>query len=180
VRSVPTRATDAAPTAGTLLAATTGALEAAGSPTPRLDAELLVAHAFGRDRTWVHAHPSAELDADGVARLEAWIARRGEGEPIAYIRGFKEWFGLRVITDRRALIPRPETELLVERAIGEIAGRLVDDERDVTAWDVGTGSGAVALALALRFRAALALGRVRLIASDCSADALELAAEPGW
>jgi release factor glutamine methyltransferase len=177
VRSVPTGATDAAPTAGTLLAGTTAALEAAGSPTPRLDAELLVAHAFGRDRTWVHAHPSAELDADGVARLAAWIARRAQGEPIAYIRGFKEWFGLRVITDRRALIPRPETELLVERAIGEIAGRLVDDARDVTAWDVGTGSGAVALALAIRFRAALALGRVRLIASDCSADALELAVE---
>jgi release factor glutamine methyltransferase len=174
---MPTRAAGALPTAGALLAATTAALAAAGSPTPRLDAELLVAHAFGRDRTWVHAHPAAELDADGVTRLEQWISRRGRGEPIAYIRGFKEWFGLRVITDRRALIPRPETELLVERAIGEIAGRLVGDERGVTAWDVGTGSGAVALALALRFRAALALGRIRLIASDVSADALELAAE---
>jgi release factor glutamine methyltransferase len=164
-------------TAGALLADTTAALGAAGSPTPRLDAELLVAHAFGRDRTWLHAHPTAELGMEDISRLEEWTTRRGRGEPIAYIRGFKEWFGLRLITDQRALIPRPETELVVELAISEIAGRLVRDDRAVTAWDVGTGSGAVAVAVALRFRAALALGRIRLVASDVASEALELAAE---
>jgi release factor glutamine methyltransferase len=149
----------------------------ASSPSARLDAELLVSHAFGRDRTWLHAHPDATLDDEGRRELEGWVSRRAAGEPIAYIRGFKEWFGMRVHTDRRALIPRPETELLAESAIAEIAARLVRDDRPVLAWDVATGGGAVALALAARFSAALKLGRVRLVASDISPDALELAEE---
>ncbi|PZR62470.1 MAG: peptide chain release factor N(5)-glutamine methyltransferase [Chloroflexi bacterium] len=148
-----------------------------GSPSARLDAELLVSHAFGRDRAWLHAHPEATLDQPGGALLDGWLARRAAGEPVAYIRGFKDWFSLRLRTDPRALIPRPETELLVEAAISEIAARLVRDAEPIVAWDVGTGSGAVALAVALRFRAALTLRRLRLVASDLSADALELAAE---
>ncbi len=114
--------------------------------------------------------------ADGQ-RLAGWIERRAAGEPIAYIRGFKEWLSLRIATDSRALIPRPETELLAEAAVAELAERLSRDDRTVTAWEVGTGSGAIATALAVRFRTALALGRVRLTASDVSAEALELAAE---
>src|SRR5439155_12726451 len=89
----------------------------------------------------------------------------------------KEWFGLRVATARRELIPVPVPEILAESAIAEIAARLVRDDQVVSVWDVATGGGAVALALGLRFRAALALGRVRLLASDLSPDALELAAE---
>ena len=150
--------------AGALMSSAAAHLTDAGSETARLDAELLVSHAFGRDRTWLHAHPDATLDVDGARELGAWIERRAGGEPVAYIRGFKEWFGLRVATDRRALIPRPETELLAESAIAEIAARLVRDEQVVSVWDVATGGGAVALALALRFRAALALGRLRLLA----------------
>jgi release factor glutamine methyltransferase len=169
------------PTAGTsarsLVLSATERLRSAGSPSPRLDAELLVAHAFGRDRTWVHAHPDASLDQSEARGLDEWLARRTTGEPIAYIRGFKEWFSLRVATDSRALIPRPETELLAEAAIEEIAGRLVRDDAPISVWEVATGSGAVALAVALRFRAALVLGRIRLAASDVSAEALELAAE---
>jgi len=163
--------------AGALMASASARLTDAGSETARLDAELLVSHAFARDRTWLHAHPDATLDEEGARELETWIGRRAAGEPVAYIRGFKEWFGLRVATDPRALIPRPETELLAESAIAEIAARLVRDEEIVSVWDVATGSGAVALALALRFRAALTLGRMRLVASDLSADALELASE---
>jgi release factor glutamine methyltransferase len=155
----------------------TGVLREAGTPSPRLDAELLVGHAFGRDRAWLRAHPEAELERAEAASLEAWLIRRAAGEPIAYIRGFKEWLSLRIATDRRALIPRPETELLAEAAIGEVAARLVRDDAPVDAWEVATGSGAIALAIALRFRAALALGRLRLAASDESAEALELAAE---
>ena len=95
---------------------------------------------------------------------------------MAYIRGFKEWRSLRLRTDPRALIPRPETELVADAAIAEIADRLARGQTPV-AWDLGTGSGAIALALALRFREAIALGRVVLIASDASPEALELAAE---
>ena len=165
------------PTAGELVVRAAATLREAGSESPRLDAELLVGHAFGRDRAWLRAHPEAELDATDEKALAAWVARRAAGEPIAYIRGFKEWLSLRVATDRRALIPRPETELLAEAAVSEIAARLVRDDAPVQAWEVATGSGAVALAIALRFRAALTLGRLRLAASDLSAEALELASE---
>jgi release factor glutamine methyltransferase len=163
--------------AGRLVADTAAALRGAGIPSPRLDAELLVGHAFGRDRAWLHAHPEEELGAGEATLLAGWIERRAAGEPIAYIRGFKEWLSLRIATDARALIPRPETELLVEAAIAEISGRLVRDDTAVAAWEVATGGGAVALALALRFRTATALGRLRLAASDLSAEALELASE---
>ena len=164
-------------TAGELVGTVAGALREAGAPSPRLDAELLVGHAFGRDRAWLHAHPEAVLDTADRDRLAGWVARRGQGEPVAYIRGFKEWLSLRVATDSRALIPRPETELLADAAISEIAARLVRDQGAVQAWEVATGGGAVALAVALRFRAALTLGRLHLAASDLSAEALELAAE---
>jgi release factor glutamine methyltransferase len=160
-----------------LVTTATDRLRAAGSPTPRLDAELLVAHAFGRDRTWLLAHPDAVLAPPMAATLAGWLERRAAGEPVAYIRGFKEWLSQRVITDRRALIPRPETELLAQAAIDEIAARLVRDAEPIAVWEVATGSGAVTVALALRFRTALALGRVRLAASDVSAEAVELASE---
>jgi release factor glutamine methyltransferase len=178
--SVAPRAAVGGADARSLLLNATQALRDAGSPSPRLDAELLVSHAFGRDRSWLHAHPEAQLDPSDRESLAGWIERRATGEPIAYIRGFKEWFSLRVLTDRRALIPRPETELLAEAAIGEIAARLVDEDAPdtpIAAWEVGTGSGAVAVALALRFRTSLALGRLRLGATDLSPEALELAEE---
>jgi release factor glutamine methyltransferase len=152
-------------------------LRDAGSPSARLDAELLVAHALGRERAWLIAHPEATLEPDAAAAVAGWVERRASGEPVAYLRGHKEWFSLRVTTDARALIPRPETELLAESAIAEIADRLTRDDAHVVAWDAATGGGALALALALRFRAALALGRLELVASDLSPDALELAAE---
>ena len=151
------------------------ALREAGSPTPRLDAEVLLGHVLGRDRAWLLAHPEAAVDA-GAAWTDA-LARRATGEPVAYIRGFKEWRSLCVRTDARALVPRPETELLADAAVAEIARRLTADEATIVAWDVATGSGAVAVVLALRFRSAIALGRLRLVASDVSADALELASE---
>ena len=163
--------------ARSLMLAATERLRVAGSPSPRLDAELLVCHAFGRDRAWLHANPEATLPEAELAALAGWLERRAGGEPVAYIRGFKEWLSLRILTDRRALIPRPETELLAETAMDEIAARLVRDDAPIAAWEIGTGSGAVAVALALRFRQSLVLGRLRLGASDVSAEALELAAE---
>jgi release factor glutamine methyltransferase len=164
-------------TAGQALTDAVAALRAAGSPSSRLDAEVLVAWAFERDRAWLLAHLDELLTDGAAADLHTWVDRRARAEPIAYIRGFKEWYGLRIATDPRALIPRPETELLVDAVIRELAERLVRDDRPIVAWDVGTGSGAVAVALARRFRSALALGRLRLVASDASPDAMELASD---
>ncbi|MDQ2690138.1 MAG: peptide chain release factor N(5)-glutamine methyltransferase, partial [Chloroflexota bacterium] len=157
---------------GTAVGQATRRLRDAGSPSPRLDAELLAAHVAGRDRAWVLAHPEAEVDA---TQLEALVGRRAAGEPIAYIRGFKEWHSLRIRTDARALIPRPETELLADAAADEIDRRLASGS--VVAWEVATGSGAVAVFLALRFARAIAGAQLRLIATDISPDALALAAE---
>jgi release factor glutamine methyltransferase len=160
---------------GEAIAYGTDLLRQKGEGTPRLDAEVLLAHVVGHDRSWLLAHPEAPLE--DRAGFEALLARRALGEPIAYIRGFKEWHSLRIRTDARALIPRPETELLAEAATSEIAARLVRDDAKVVAWEVATGSGAVALEVARRFRQALSLRRLQLIASDVSPDALELAAE---
>ena len=159
---------------GAALTAATLRLRDAGQPTPRLDAEVLLAHVTGRDRTWLLAHPEADLE-EGDAFSDA-VGRRAAGEPVAYIRRFKEWRSLRIRTDARALIPRPETELVVATAAAEIASRL--ERQPITvAWDVATGSGAIALALALDFRRDLEDGLLRLIATDVSTDALALAAE---
>ena len=157
-----------------VLARAAAALRDGGSPTPRLDAEVLLAHVLGTDRSWLHAHPEATVEP---AAFDALVDRRRGGEPIAYLRGFKEWRSLRIRTDARALVPRPETELLLDQAIDEVVRRMARDREPIVAWEVATGTGAVAVALALRFREALALGRLRLIASDVSPDALELAAE---
>jgi release factor glutamine methyltransferase len=142
------------------------------SPTPRLDAEVLLAHVTDRERSWLLAHP--EGDVEGTA-FEALIERRANGEPVAYIRGFKEWHSLRIRTDPRALIPRPETELLADAAIADIQDRLTHGP--VVAWEIATGSGAVAIAVAIASRHALASGELRLVATDISQDALALAAE---
>jgi release factor glutamine methyltransferase len=162
---------------GTALLEGTQRLRNGASPTARLDVEVLLAHVTGRDRAWVLAHPEATLETDAATDLEAALRRRAAGEPIAYIRGFKEWHSLRIRTDRRALIPRPETELLADATIAEIARRLGRDDAPVVVWEVATGSGAVAVAIALHHRPALEVGRATLIASDASAEALELAAE---
>lgn len=164
-------------TAGAALADAVTRLREAQSPTPRLDAEILASHALERDRAWLLAHLDEPMPARAQTDLAGWVERRAGGEPVAYIRGFKEWYGLRLATDRRALIPRPETELLADAAITDITERMGRDRRPILAWEVGTGSGAVSVVLARRFRSALALGRLRLVASDVSPDAVELAAE---
>ena len=99
-------------------------LRASGSETPRLDAELLLARAIGTDRSGVLAYPEARVGDGQRATFEAELERRAAGEPVAYIRGFKEFYGLAFSTDARALIPRPETELIVELAEREVMDRL--------------------------------------------------------
>jgi release factor glutamine methyltransferase len=157
-------------------------LRETGTETARLDTELLLAHALGTDRTAVIAHTDA-LVGDGVAaRFQGLLERRATGEPVAYIRGLKEFHGLAFGVDARALIPRPETERLVELTELEIARRLIGAPRPAGApslrvIDVGAGSGAVAVTLAVLLRRRGMLDEVDLTASDVSEEALQLARE---
>jgi release factor glutamine methyltransferase len=165
-----------------LLTTGTTRLRASGSESARLDAELLLGRAIGAERTAVIAHPEAPVGADAAIAFEAALVRREAGEPVAYIRGVKEFHGLAFEVDRRALIPRPETELLVSEAEREVAGRLTSAPRPagtpgLRVVDIGTGSGAVAIALASLLRARRMLPEVTILAVDCSADALALARE---
>src|SRR4051794_20272848 len=147
---------------GALLREGAELLASSGSETPRLDAELLLGHAVGVGRTVVLAHPEAPVGADAARRYRTDVDRRAAGEPVAYIRGIKEFYGLAFETDARALIPRPETEKLVELAEAEVVRRLAagarpDGTPPVRVVDVGTGSGVVAVALAVSLRRLRAL-----------------------
>jgi len=157
-------------------------LRASGSESARLDAELLLGWAIGADRTAVIAHSDWPVGADAAAAYESALVRRQAGEPVAYIRGLKEFHGLAFGVDARALVPRPETELLVEEAEREVAGRLTSAPRPagtppLRIVDVGTGSGAIAVALAALLRKRRMLAEVTILAVDISADALGLALE---
>jgi release factor glutamine methyltransferase len=153
-------------------------LRTSGSESPRLDAELLLANAVGVGRTAVVAHADAPVGADAVRTYRAAIERRAAGEPVAYIRGIKEFHGLAFFVDPRVLIPRPETERLVELAVAEVMRRLGGRGRThepLRLIDVGTGSGAVAVALAAALRRLNALDAVEITATDISNDALGVA-----
>ncbi|HEY5472741.1 MAG TPA: HemK/PrmC family methyltransferase, partial [Candidatus Limnocylindrales bacterium] len=169
-------------TIGELLTTGTVRLRASGSESARLDAELLLGWAIGAERTAVIAHPEWPAGADAARTYEAALVRREAGEPVAYIRGLKEFHGLAFSVDGRALIPRPETELLVSEAEREVARRLTSAPRPpgtppLRVVDVGTGSGAIAIALAWLLRTRRMLPEVTVLAVDRSADALGLALE---
>ena len=167
---------------GDLLRSGTQRLREAGSETPRLDAELLLGHVLSVDRASLLAHPEAPLGPAQAAAYELALHRREQGEPVAYIRGIKEFFGLALAVDRRALIPRPETELVVELALDRLRRVLTEQPRPelappVRVWDVGAGSGAICVALAVESRRR-GYGRdVRFLATDASPEALALAVE---
>lgn len=144
-------------------------LRAAGAGSPRLDAELLLGAATRVSREALLAHPERELSAAQESAFHALVRRRAAAEPMAYLLGEREFYGRVFRVDRRALIPRPETELLVELGIGEVdawRGRGVEP----TVVEVGTGAGAIALSVALE-------RQTRVLATDISADALALSVE---
>ncbi|HSH48297.1 MAG TPA: peptide chain release factor N(5)-glutamine methyltransferase [Halomonas sp.] len=125
-----------------LLARATRRLQDAGSPSPRRDAEVLLCHALSVDRAWLYAWGDRPADSETLARFDTLVAARAEGQPVAYLTGEREFWGLSLATSPATLIPRPDSETLVEVALekaGSETGRLLD---------LGTGTGAIALAFA--------------------------------
>jgi release factor glutamine methyltransferase len=136
-----------------------------GVESPRLQSELLVGHALGLQRMQLYVQFERLLTEPELESIRPLLRRRGQGEPLQYITGWTEFHGLRLKVDRRALIPRPETELMIERIVERLAtppARILD---------LGTGSGAIALALAKQYPEAV------VMAVDRSEEALELARE---
>lgn len=148
------------------LSRTTPYLEQKGSASPRLDAEVLLAETLSTDRLHLYLDMERPLDAEEVERYRDFVRRRAAHEPVAYIVGYKEFYGLPFEVDGRVLIPRPETELVVEAAL-EYA-RHLNEPRIL---DVGAGSGAIAVALARHLEAAT------IFATEVSPGALEVARE---
>ena len=147
------------PAAEALEAATEG-LAAAGVDTPRLDAELLLSEATGWERARIASEPDSRLPVGASREFAAMVRRRLRREPVAYIVGRKGFRRIELLVEHRALIPRPETELLVEVAL---------ELRPQGVLDVGTGSGAIALAVADE------LPEAKVVAIDISMDALRVA-----
>ena len=158
------------PTLGSALAAAAARLREADLPTPRLDAELLLSHVLGWDRARLYAALPDPLPAGVTGPFAALLARRLAGEPVAYLVGRREFMGRDFVVGPGVLVPRPETECLVEWLIARAGGR-PDGARQLRTVDVGTGSGAIAHSLAH------ALPGARVVAVDRSATALAYAAE---
>ena len=134
------------------------------SESARLDAELLLCHVLGVNRSWLYAWPDKTLEVNQQQRFDELIIRRAAGEPIAHILGEREFWSLTLQVTPDTLIPRPDTELLVEQAL-----RLLPEDAALRVADLGTGSGAIALAIA-RERP-----RCSVVATDLSAAALAVA-----
>lgn len=140
-----------------------------GIESPRLEAELLLAHALGTDRMRIIVEPERGLSDGELGRYRELIQRRRKGEPVAYLRGEKEFYGRMFRVDGRVLVPRPDTELLVDTALKRTATRSMG----VRYLDLCTGSGCVAISLARERPAS------KVFAVDSSADALAVARDNG-
>lgn len=139
-------------------------LQASARGDARLDAETLLMHLLGRDRAYLYAYPELELSCRELTRYNELLERRASGEPLQYITGHQEFWGLDLLVNPAVLIPRPETEHVVEATLQLLRG--TEFPRVV---DVGTGSGCIALALASD------LPNVKIDAVDVSLDALKIA-----
>ncbi|HLS90017.1 MAG TPA: peptide chain release factor N(5)-glutamine methyltransferase [Limnochordia bacterium] len=145
-----------------------GHLKACGIPTHRLDAEVLLAHILNLERIQLYIQHDRPLTTAEVDAYRRAIARRAHREPVAYITGKREFFSIELLVDRRCLIPRPETEILVETALEEIRRRF-PEKPELKVADIGTGSGAIAISVAKHEP------RARVTAVDIDRDALDVA-----
>jgi release factor glutamine methyltransferase len=157
---------------------TTSRFSQRGLASPRLDAEVLAAHALGISRVQLYVQFDRPLEAAELAGMRELVRRRQGGESVAYITGKKEFFGIELDVDARVLVPRPDTETLVDEALARLAavgdaGGLGDPPRALRVADVGTGSGAVAIAVAKT--TAKTHPTLEIVASDVSAGALAVA-----
>lgn len=141
-------------------------LNSAAVPSSALSAELLLMHVLMRDRTWLYAHPDDAIESSIAETYFALVARRASGEPTQYIVGKQEFWGLEFGVTPAVLIPRPETEHLIEVALERLSTRR---DAALRIADIGTGSGCIAVALAKEFQ------RATIIATDISPAALEVA-----
>jgi release factor glutamine methyltransferase len=148
-------------------------LERENTPSAPLAAELLLMHTLGRDRAWLYAHPEHELDAATLERYFSLIAQRAGGVPTQYLTGHQEFWGLDFEVTPDVLIPRPETEHVIEVALDRLGVKEgIDSSRrnmELRIADVGTGSGCIAIALTKELPAA------QIVATDISSAALEVA-----
>lgn len=150
-------------------------LRLAHVPSHTLAAELLLMHALSRDRTWLYSHPEAEIESSAAERYLALIGRRAAGEPTQYLTGNQEFWGLEFEVNPDVLIPRPETEHVIEVVLERLGPRgLKTDPHGVPnaplrIADVGTGSGCIAVVLARE------LPHAQIVATDISAAALVVA-----
>jgi release factor glutamine methyltransferase len=150
------------------LAAAVARLTAKQVPSPRLNAELLLMFTLNSDRAYLYAHPERELTADEHTRCDAALAERARGVPAQYITGHQEFWGMDLIVTPAVLIPRPETEHVIETVL-DCVGRAPSPAKRLRIADVGTGSGCIALALAKE------LPQADILATDISPAALEVA-----
>jgi release factor glutamine methyltransferase len=148
-------------------------LREADIDTPQLDSAVLMAHILGVSKTWLYAHPQRRLTENEITRYEALVRRRICQEPVAYLVGYRSFYGLDITVDDHVLIPRPETELLVERVLAHVRYLFSQGVTPCVA-DIGTGSGAIATAIAVNAPGTL------VYAVDVSDDALAVAAKNVW
>lgn len=158
---------------GRALLAATRRLREAGIDSPQLDAAVLLSFVLGVNKAWLYAHPTRRLSEIEIARFEDLVRRRIRHEPVAYLVGYKPFYGLDITVDRRVLIPRPETELLVDRVLAYVRYLVREGVRPRVA-DIGTGSGAIAVALAVN------VPELIVYATDISPAALEVAERNIW
>jgi len=134
------------------------------SPNPGLDAQILLIHELGKDKTWILAHPEDELESNQISSLQKQIEKARQGEPIPYLIGHWEFYALDFIISPDVLIPRPETEMIIDLALGWIK----QNETPSKILDMGTGSGCIGITIALHAK------NSSIIGADSSEKAIEI------